>query len=211
MHLRHLSWRLVMSSLLWSAVAFGSAGIAFAVAVPGTPAGGAPGFILEFDEVGHGQLILPGPGGGLFPNPGVPQIGGGLEFTLPVNVIPGDVIVTNVDDVSVDNPTGFSDLLTFFNVGPNGILLYRSLQDEAEPHPDAADVLGLVFPATPFGTPETGPEGNNGFVWIVGDPAGPSYTVYNGISDVPEPSTIVLGGLGLASLFLIGRRRRRAA
>jgi len=135
--------------------------------------------------------------------------GGGLDFFLPVPVVAGDVIVVNPLDVTDNNPNGFSDLLTFLP-GIHGTLVYRSLLDEMEPFPDPADVAGLIFPATPFSVLESGPEGNNGFVWIVGDPAGPSYTVYNGISDTPEPSTFVLGGLGLVALFLI-RRWRRAA
>jgi hypothetical protein len=193
--------KLGVASLLLGALAFGSAKVAFGQ--PGRPLPGNPGFILEFDETGHGQLIT----SVLVPNPGVPQPGGGLEYFLPVSVTPGDVAVYNVEDVSSSNPTGFSDLLTFFNSGGSGILLYRSLQDEGEPFPDLADVLGLADPGTPFSVVESGPEGNNGFVWFAGTSSGnPDYTVYNGISDVPEPSTFVLGGLGLVGLFLIRKR-----
>jgi hypothetical protein len=142
---------------------------------------------------------------GLVPNPGVPQPGGGLLYALPVPVAAGDVLVLDPLDVSPTNPTGFSDLLTFSGT----TLLFRSLQDESEMFPDPADVLGLIAPDTPFSVLESGPEGFNSFVWIL-DSGLPSYTVYNGISDIPEPSTFILGGLGLVALFLVGRRRRFA-
>ena len=194
--------KLGVASLILGALAFGCSKVAFGQ--PGRPLSGTAGFILEFDEAGHGQLIT---GGGLFPNPGVPQVGGGLLFSLPVPVTPGDVSVFNPGEASTNNPNGFSDLLTFFNQGNSSVLLYRSRMDESEPVPDPADVLGLTSPGG-LSVLETGPEGNNGFVWIVGTSGGPDYTVYNGISDVPEPSTFVLGGLGLVGLFLIRYRRR---
>jgi MYXO-CTERM domain-containing protein len=109
-------------------------------------------------------------------------------------------------DIGPNNPNGFSDQLQFHQGGPTGgLLTYLSLLDDNEP-PDLADVVGLV----PAGGPavlEMGPEGNNGFVW---GPT-PSGAIYQGISDTPEPSTFILGGLGLLALFLIGRRRRAAA
>src|SRR5437762_285300 len=75
--------KLGVASLLMGAVGFGSANMSFGQ--PGRPLPGNPGFILEFDEAGHGQLIT----GSSVPNPGVPQPGGGLEFFLPVPVSPG--------------------------------------------------------------------------------------------------------------------------
>jgi len=203
MNLKHIvgqfSWGLGIASLFLGLVTLGSGKIALAVSLPGTPLPGNPGFILEFDEAGHGRIITDA---GAVDNPGVALAGGGLVYTLPVPVAPGDVIVVNPLDISPDNPNGFSDLLTFDGHG----LIYRSLLDEDEAFPDPADVAGLIFPTTPFTILESGPEGNNGFVWLV-DSGLPSYTVYNGISDIPEPSTFVLGGLGLTALFLVGRRR----
>jgi hypothetical protein len=195
------SRRLGIASLLLGLVILGSGKIAFGQ-LPGTPLPGNPGFILEFDEAGHGRVITDA---GAIDDPGVPQLGGGILYDLPVPVFGGDVIVINTLDISAANPDGYSDLLTF----EGHTLLYRSLLDESEPFPDPADVAGLIFPATSFSTFESGPEGFNGFVWIL-DSGLPSYTVYNGISDIPEPSTFILGGLGLIALLLVGRRRRVA-
>jgi hypothetical protein len=193
---RRFSWWLLVGLAI-----LGSGNIAFGQGLPGTPLPGMPGFILEFDEAGHGRIITPA---GAVDNPGVPLVGGGVSYALPVPVFPGDVVVINLLDVSPLNPSGYSDLLTF----AGSTLLYRSLLDESEPFPDPADVAGLIFPATSFSTLESGPEGFNGFVWLV-DSGLPSYTVYNGISDIPEPSTFVLGGLALITLCVVGRRRRR--
>jgi len=86
-------------------------------------------------------------------------------------------------------------------------MLYQSLLDPGDPLL-AADVQRLVF-ATPFSSlTETGTEAANGFAWSV-----PGAT-YNGLSDgflpSPEPSTFVLGGLGLLSLAALAYRRRLA-
>jgi hypothetical protein len=202
-NVRRFCLRFGMASVLLGLVTFGP--VKTAVGQPGTPLGGAPGFQLEFDELGHGRYLTP-TSGGYIDDPGVPQPGGGLLFFLPVPVSPGDVLVVNPAEAGPNNPSGFSDLLSF----EGHSLLYRSLQDESELHPDPADVLGLTAPGTAFSTLESGPEGMNGFVWLV-DPSGPSYTVYNGISDTPELSTFVLGGLGLIALFVIRRWRRAAA
>jgi PEP-CTERM motif-containing protein len=197
------SWKLGITSLTLVAVAFGSGNIAYAVTgTPGMPLAGNPDFTFTFDENGHGffdnnQPVQWGVAGG-----------GGIDYVLPVPVHPGNVLVLNNSDVGPNNPNGFSDLLTFFNITQNnvpvGVLFYQSLQDDNSP-PDFADVLNLIQPATTFSVAEIGPEGANGFKWV--DPFGLSATTYNGISDVPEPSTIILGGLGLIALLLIGRRR----
>ena len=207
MNVRHsvgrFSCGLGIAGLVLGLVTLGSGKIALGVPLPGTPLPGNPGFILEFDEAGHGRVIT---GAGAVDEVGVPQLGGGIVYALPVPVFPGDVIVISPLDITLDNPFGYSDLLTF----DGSSLLYRSLLDELEPFPDPADVAGLIFPASPFSTLESGPEGFDSFVWLL-DSGLPSYTVYNGISDIPEPSTFILGGLGLFALFLVGRRRRAAA
>lgn len=199
---RRFSCRLGIVSLLLGLASFGPEKTASGALLPGTPLPGNPGFILEFDEAGHARIIT---GAGAVDEVGVLQKDGGILYALPVPVSPGDVIVTNPLDITKDNPSGNSDLLTFFGSS----LLYRSLLDEVEPNPDPADVKGLIFPDTAFSTVESGPEGNNSFVWLL-DSGLPSYTVYNGISDapVPEPSTFILAALGLFALLLLGRRRR---
>ena len=196
-HVTQFFSKLGVASFLLGALAFGCANVAFGQ--PGRPSPGSPGFILEFDEAGHGNLIL---GTGSSPHPGAPVVGGGLTYTLPVLVTPGNVPIFNPADISPSNPDGFSDLLTFFNESGHGVLLYRSLLNEGEPVSDPADVLGLTNPGGPA-VFESGPEGYNSFVWFAGTSgADPDYTVYNGLSDVPEPSMFVLGGLGLLGLFL---------
>jgi hypothetical protein len=196
---RHAALRLGLTGLLLGVVALGSANIAFAVQLPpGTPVGGTPGFTMTFDE--NSNATINGQPVGAVP------LGVGIDYILPGPVAPGQVLVLAPGDISPTNPNGFSDVLTFFS-HPDGvfILFYQSLLDDTSP-PDTADVANLIQPNTPFAVMETGPEGNNGFQWIATDPSTGLSAIYNGISDVPEPSTFILGGLGIITLFLIGRR-----
>jgi hypothetical protein len=166
---------------------------------PGSPVPGVPDFTFSFDENGHGFFNGQ-------PVQASPVSGGGIDYLLPVPVVPGDVIVNGPSDIGTTGGNGFSDLLTFMQGPAGGVLFYQSLADDTSP-PDLADIVNLIAPTTPIAVLETGPEGNNGFLW---NPLG-TQTVYNGISDIPEPSTIVLGGLGLLSLAAVAFRRRRAA
>jgi hypothetical protein len=190
-----------------SALAFGSVRTAFAQG-PGAVAPGSVGFTLTFDEAGTG--LLNGR-----PEPGVPVAGGGINYLLPVPVIPGDVLITSPIDVDSANPNGMSDLLIFSNTvlatGQTvGVLTYQSLIDPFDPLLPA-DVPILQFPVPVITIPEIGPEGSNGFTWVP-DPPNLAGAVYNGISDgkVPEPSTFVLAGLGLLGLAASAYRRHRA-
>ncbi len=192
------SLRLGIAGLAFVAVAVGSANIAFAQD-PGTPVNGTPEFTMTFDENGNATIngqpspafLLGGP------------TGGGVLYILPGPIAPGFVNVFSPGDISPTNPNGFSDLLVFQQGGPTGgDLIYFSLLDDNSP-PDAADSAGTGPGGGPFAVTEMGPEGSNGFGWIPSN----THTVYQGISDIPEPSTFILGGLGLIALFLIGRRR----
>jgi hypothetical protein len=199
MNTRAFLTRAVCISIL-GVLAFGAAETANGTAPqPGAPAPGVPDFIFSFDENGHGFFNGQ-------PVPANPVNGGGIDYFLPVPVAPGNVIVNGPSDVGSTGGNGFSDLLTFMQGPAGGVLFYQSLADDPSP-PDLADIVNLTAPTTPFSVLETGPEGNNGFVW---NPLG-TQTLYNGISDIPEPSTIVLGGLGLLSLAAVAYRRRRAA
>jgi len=195
---------LTIGIFILSTLAFGSARIAFAQAI-GQPIAAVPPFQLNFDEVGNSLL------NGL-PNPNQVSLvaGGGIDFYLPGPVQPGQILVNSSVDVDPNNVTGDSDLLTFFN-GPDvnglitGIMRYESLIDPFDPLlPADVARLNYMVPVQSIG--EVGPEGTNGFLYAV-----PGAT-YNGISDglVPEPSTFVLGGLGLLSLAALAYRRRWA-
>jgi hypothetical protein len=185
--------------------AFGSARIVFAQQI-GQPIAAVPPFKLKFDEAGNSLL-----NGLANPNQITFVPGGGIQYYLPGIVQPGQILISSSVDVDPNNISGASDLLTFSN-GPGinglvtGIMLYESLIDPLDPVL-AADVMQLNFIAPILTIGEVGPEGNNGFSYIVPG------ALYNGISDglVPEPSTFVLGGVGLFSLAVLAYRRRRAA
>ena len=190
-----------------SFVAFGSTRIALAQG-PGSSVPGALGFTLNFDE--YGNSLLNG-----LPNPGVPVAGGGVNFLLPSQVIPGFVLVQAPFDINSANPGGDSDLLIFSNTvltsGQTvGVLTYESLIDPFDPLLPA-DVPVLNYLAPVLTIQEVGTEaGTNGFSWVP-FPANVNGAYYNGISDgklVPEPSTFVLGGLGLVSWGAVAYRRR---
>lgn len=200
---RRFSWRIGALILLLSAMVIGSANIAFAQ-LPGTPLPGTPSFVMTFDENGHGTIN--GQPAQVTTDNGAP-----LLYLLPGPVVPGTVDVFSPGDISPTNPNGFSDRFGFFDINPTvTVLQFQSLQDDNSP-PDLADFTGLQ----PFGSGlsviETGQEGNNGFQWITTDPSSSLSATYIGISDTPEPSTFILGGLGLIALYVIGRRRRAAA
>jgi hypothetical protein len=197
---RRFSSRLAAAGLFLVVAAVGPARLAFGQAPPGTPLAG-PAFNMSFDEKGIGFI------NGV-PDPGIPVGGGGIDYFLPVPVIPGDVLVMSPGDVNA-TPSDVSDLLSFSNTGPNGngVLLYRSLIDDSDLVRDPADVPNFPINAA-FIAQEIGPEGNNGFLWA--PPPGPG-TTYQGISDTPEPSTLILSALGVIPLLVFRRRRRFAA
>jgi hypothetical protein len=195
---------LALGIAILSTLAFGTARIGFAQAI-GQPIAAVPPFQLNFDEVGNSLL------NGL-PNPNQVSLvaGGGIDFYLPGIVQPGQVLINSSVDVDPNNVTGDSDLLTFSN-GPGlngvvtGIMRYESLIDPFDPLLPA-DVARLKYLVPIQAIAEVGPEGTNGFLYVVPG------AVYNGISDglVPEPSTFILGGLGLLSLAVLAWRRRLA-
>lgn len=206
---RQLSARLGIAGLLAGAITFGSTGVAFSQTLPGTPIDGSPPFTLTFDEQGNGTLTTPSGSSSAFHTANEY----GIQYLLGFRVEPGDVIVTSPHDISPTNPLGLSDNLHFWNDDNlGGLMYYQSLWDDDDTLHDLADVPISNFYATTsdFMVSEIGPEGNNYFVWSVPTPGFSDPTIYYGISDIPEPSTFILGGLGLVALYLIGSRRRRS-
>ena len=124
-----------------------------------------------------------------------------LTYTLPFGATSGDVILIDAETSEI------SDVLRF---GGNHLWFFSDPGDE-----DMADV-GLpqaIEPnnAGPF--PETGVEGGfRDVVWAPApgsnQPGDPGFAVtYQFISDVPEPSTVMLLGLSLAGWLAVIRRK----
>jgi len=130
-----------------------------------------------------------------------------LMYTLPFPVATGDLQLT-------EPGTGISDLVRFEGTS---IFFYSDI--ETQDVIDLADVgLPLLLTPTPSVIAETGPETNNGASWAPppgsglpgAPPAGfPALVHYNIISDIPEPSSLLLTGLGSALLVALRSRRGR--
>jgi hypothetical protein len=128
-----------------------------------------------------------------------------LFYVVPFPIVTGDVQLT-------EPPTGISDLVRFENTGGGGMIFFYS--DNLDGGGDLADVgLPTLLGPNPTVIAEVGPDNNNSAVYtptpgMPGFPlAGPPAIQYNIISDVPEPTSILLAALGGASLLLALRRR----
>ena len=177
--------------------------IGFTSAVAVTTGLGQPGpFVLNFDELGNMTLNgNPGPPGVLQPDPSSGLLA--LSYQLPFPGNPGDILLIDPQNFLV------SDLIRFLG---NGQLFFYSLKDDNSP-PDPADVPVLPNPINPNIAffEQGGIEINNGLFNYVPGPGGiggdPSNPTYNFLSDVPEPASAVLLGLGLLGAVLAWRRR----
>lgn len=131
------------------------------------------------------------------------------DLLSPPGLVTGDLIV-------MENANAISDILRFDPTAGagGGVFVYSdfSLTDPA----DALADIGLPTGRNTnvLSVPEVGPEGNNGITYtptagqpgFVAGSAGP--VTYNFISDqaVPEPGTVALMVLGVATIWM--RRRR---
>ncbi|HEV2327885.1 MAG TPA: hypothetical protein VGY56_03745 [Verrucomicrobiae bacterium] len=172
--------------------------------------------IFTFDENGNINMnggpdpvpvpfqVAPDPSGGIAANV--------LIYQLPFVVTPGDVALLEPGQTS-STP---SDLVRFFSpAGANfsDIIFYSDIEP-GEPNTDLADT-GLPVSPNAFPIPEVGPEGNNGATWnpVPGQPGSAPTGVniqYNIISDVPEPSVLMLAALSGGLLLLTLKRRHQA-
>ena len=124
-----------------------------------------------------------------------------LTYTLPFGATSGDVLLLDPETSQL------SDVLRF---GGNHLWFFSDVGDA-----DMADV-GLppaIEPNNIGPFPETGVEGGfRDFVWapVPGSlqPGDPGFAVtYQFISDIPEPSTLMLVGLSLTGLLAVIRRK----
>ena len=190
--------------------------LALACASAITPTSSFAQLIYTFDEFGNSSGSSSAPPispGVLQPDPSGGVAGPVLVYTVPLPIVGGDVVLTEGG-----NPAGGpdSDVVRFWN--PTGVnltqIIFYSDVSAADPADSPADTGLPSQLINPIIIPEVGPEGNNGAVY--NPPAGgpgslPGALIqYNIISDVPEPGTMALAGLG-GGLLLLTLKRRHAA
>jgi hypothetical protein len=166
---------------------------------------GPGSFILNFDENQNGSMNLDGTGwaahpGGFATDPNT----GILQLLYTVNAAG---LVDNGDVRIYDDFIGghISDVLRFTDLNGNmgGQTADRMFFYSDDMDGDAADIgiPAALFPNDGGGILEV----NGAFTWT---PNGAAFNVYNGVSDVPEPSTLGLLAIGgLVALRLLRRKR----
>jgi hypothetical protein len=162
---------------------------------------------ISFDENGNGNVN----GTPLLWGTDTPPIGHAtLYYVLPGQVTEGDVLVMEPQATA---PV-ISDVLRFFNSPINGqyrVYVYSETEPGKVVSADLADTgIPQELLSNQQSCDEAGSEGSNGAVYIPGNndypgwlydyPAGNGVT-YNFTSDVPEPATICLLGIGALSLL----------
>ena len=142
--------------------------------LPGTPLGPFPP-----------AFTIPGPPDELPPSP-ITKIYG---IGLPGPVAPGDVVLLKPGWTGLpDDPMGWSDVFAFADAAPDVVHIYVDPRDEVTPLNLGRPLFNPVYYFDPPTLPEV----------VYHQVPG---TVYTLISDVPEPSTLVLLGIGAISLI----------
>jgi hypothetical protein len=170
-------------------------------------------FTIRVDENGNGTFVN-GSGSitalpfAIAPDPGPGGLANALTYNLlnPPGLTAGDLILleppaTNFSEVIRFNPTQNGGSLVFYSDNFDGGGL--DLADTGFPH---------AYYANTFFATEVGPEGNNGFSYTPG-PGQPGFitgaagpVTYIIISDVPEPCSLALCGLGSCLVAVLRRR-----
>ncbi len=129
-------------------------------------------------------------------------------------ITPGDLVLTEPGTGAI------SDIIRFLpppaGLDGGGISAFLVFYSDNLDGVDALADVGIP-PLSPFTNvfmPEIGPEGNNGITYtpLPGQPgflSVPGFATYIIHSDVPEPATLALLGIGLAGLGFSRRRRKQ--
>jgi hypothetical protein len=160
---------------------------------------------VTVDENGHGTATIPGSVIPLLssrsPDPGPGGLPGALTYSIAPPV-PSFTLVQGDVTLSEPGTSPLSDLIRF-NQNPNvpGSLVFYS---DVPPIDALADI---GFPTANYTNLvpmlETGPEGNNGLIYtptagMPGFVAGTQVTYIFQSDVVPEPASIIMGGISLA-------------
>jgi len=156
--------------------------------------------VITFDENGNGNWQSEGIGGALEHGMGICPVGPGWEtlwYELPFNpVVEGDVAVLE----PLLTAQEISDVLRFVNVqGPEGVEARVYVFSDIDATKELADTGIPQLLGTPVYVTELGDENYSYADYTVGS------ITYHFISEVPEPATMCL--LGLGALSLIRRRK----
>ena len=175
--------------------------------------------LITLDEFGVGSILFPGAAttplpGAMTLDPGPGGLPNALTYNLqgPPSLVAGDLYLIEPGSANI-----ISDVIRFNPAGTGGNDSYPASVLFYSDNADGADALADIgFPLAVYGNvlflQEIGPEGNNGATYTptAGQPgfvAGYNVT-YDIISEVPEPTTLALAGLGGLAALVFARRRK---